>query len=98
MSPPRPAIGKVYVVTATGVYPAGLINRGQPCGRGVAARVRLLGSARSVPVHPALIFDERAPALAVRTKAVALARTAAWRHRSITDVALHLITTEGLPQ
>ena len=94
MPDPRPAVALVYVLTQTGVHQAGLIDAAHACGRsrrGIRAQVRLFGAPRPTIIHPDLIFEAEATARALRARAVALGRTARWRHRSMDEIALHLI-------
>lgn len=97
MSRPRPSLGKVFVVLDSGVWQASLLSEAVRCGCGDAVRasVRVRGEARPRPIDDRLVFSNRAQASALRSQATALTRTAAWRHRSVREAAIHLIETGG---
>lgn len=97
MTTPRPSLGRVYVLNASGIWQAFLIDPAAPHGRGTGTRIRVRGAPRPVTVDSRLIFTDRAPAVELRTKAMALARTPAWCHRTIPQIAIHLLTGGRAP-
>ncbi|HEY9212087.1 MAG TPA: hypothetical protein VIQ29_04440 [Ancylobacter sp.] len=86
----RPALRKVFVVTASGVWPASLISEADARSSG-KARVRVRGATSVTLMDARLIFDTREAAAELRGRAVALSRSREWRHRSVTKATSHLI-------
>ncbi|QFR32413.1 hypothetical protein [Ancylobacter sp. TS-1] len=97
MSEPLPSHGRVFVLAASGVWAAALIAPKVRHGRGVGTKVRIKGARRPITVDSRLVFTARAPATALRIKARVLARTASWCHRTIPQIAVHLLTGGRAP-
>ena len=97
MSPPRSSLGQVSVLNASGIWQAFLIDPEAPHGRGTGTQIRVRGAPRPVTVDSRLIFTDRAPAVELRSKAMALARTPAWCHRTIPHIAIHLLNGGRAP-